>query len=173
MKPALLAMMEGEHLVIGPEGQHVLGRWLLKNALVREMATPRNSPMRVSTHEQRMMVASDVLPMGWRMAIGSYEGFGPHLSHSISNVREYSDENGVALGSAVLHTFRIECFVGQVLIHTVPWDPDVNDLLGGSDYAIEIPQMSDIAWPTRRPFNEEWIERIQRLGTDRVEDGDV
>ncbi|MDA8284342.1 MAG: hypothetical protein M0Z42_13850, partial [Actinomycetota bacterium] len=87
VKPALLHMKNGEGLVIGPDGQRALAHWLLKSAVVRELVMPQASPLRVSTPDQRRLVAAGIIPVGWRIAIAAYEGPGPSLAHTFSGIK--------------------------------------------------------------------------------------
>jgi hypothetical protein len=163
----LLAMKGGEGLIIGPDGQRVLTKWLLKNALVRELVTPQDSPFRVSTQEQRRQVARDGIPAGWRVAIGGYEGPGPHLLHKFSRVRQLVDDHGRGQGRVILHTLRFECFVAQVLIHSQEDSPELLHLLGGPRFAIEIPKEQRVVWPPPAVLGPEWMEIVGEFGTDR------
>lgn len=131
VKPALLRMKDGEGLTIGPDGQRALLHWLLKNAVVHEFVMPQGSPFRVSTAEQRRQVAAGVVSAGWRIAVAGYEGPGPNLAHTLSGVKQQIDDSGLPVGGIVLHTFRFECFVAQVLLHSLPEPPELAKLLGG------------------------------------------
>lgn len=162
----LLKMKSGEGLIIGPDGQKVLTKWLLKNALVRELVTPEGSPFRVSTSEQRGQVARGEIPAGWRVAIGGYEGPGPHLHHKFSRVKQLVDDRGSQQGSVILHTLRFECFVAQVLIHSQADSPELLHLLGGPQFAIEIPQEQPVAWPLPAVLGPEWMEIVEDFGPD-------
>ena len=167
VKPALLRMKEGEGLIIGPDGQRALTHWLLKNAVVRELVMPRDSPFRVSTPRHRRQVATGVLPNGWRVAIAGYEGPGPNLAHSFSRVKQHVDDTGRPLGRIVLHTLRFECFVAQVLVHSLRDPPELANLLGGPQYAVEIPRPAAVVWPPSAVLGPEWMETIQHFGPDR------
>jgi hypothetical protein len=160
----LLKMKSGEGLIIGPDGQRLLTKWLLKNALVRELVTPGDSPFRVSTPEQRGQVARDEIPAGWRVAIGGYEGPGPHLHHKFSRVKQLVDDRGSQQGRVILHTLRFECFVAQVLIHSQADSPELLHLLGGPQFAIEIPQELPVAWPLPAVLGPEWMEIVEDFG---------
>jgi len=164
VKPALVAMKDGERLGIGPEGQRVLTLWLLKNALVRELVTPQRSPFRISSHDQRTQVAVGTIPAGWRVALAAYEGPGPNLAHTFSRVRQYVDEDGNARGKVILHTVRFECFVAQVLLHSMPEPPELINLLGGPQYAVEIPRNESVAWPPPAVLTSRWMETVQQFG---------
>lgn len=166
VKPALLRMKDGGGLVIGPDGQRALTQWLLKNAVVRELMTPQGSPFRVSTPDQRQQVAAGTLPAGWRVALAAYEGPGPHLAYSFSNVKEHVDEAGRRLGRVVLHTLRFECLVSQVLVHSLAEPPELANLLGGAPYAVEIPGEADVVWPPTAILGPEWMEIVQKFGPD-------
>jgi|BarGraNGADG00212_1021973.scaffolds.fasta_scaffold10691_4 hypothetical protein len=146
-KPELIMLKSGEALKIGSDGQQVLAWWLMKNAIVKELVSPASSPLRVSTQAQRQLVRSGSIPSGWRIAIGAYEGTGPNLVHHFSTVKRLVDSDGVPGGSVVLQTVRFECFVGQVLLHSMVETPVLRDLLGGPPYAIEIPKTDDVTWP--------------------------
>lgn len=167
VKPALLAMSAGEGLVIGPAGQRVLAQWLLKNAIARELATPSGSPSRVSTQDQRELVAAGVIPTGWRVAIGGYEGPGSNLVHAFSRAKQLVGDDGQTRGTVILHTLRFECFVAQVLLHSMPQPPDLIHLLGGSQYAVDIPQPSPVVWPPPVVLNAEWMLTVQDFGPTR------
>jgi len=168
VKPALLRMKkDGEGLIIGPDGQRALAHWLLKNAVVRELVTPQGSPFRVSTADQRRQVAAGVVPAGWRVAIAGYEGPGPNLAHTFSGVKQHVDDAGIPLGRIVLHTVRFECFVAQVLVHSLPESPQLANLLGGSHYAVEIPGPEPVVWPPPAVLGPEWMDTVQHFGPDR------
>ena len=164
-KPGLVSLKSGEPLEIGSDGQHVLAWWLLKNAVVKELVTPASSPLRVSTQAQRQLVRSGSIPEGWRVAIGGYEGTGPNLVHHFSTVKRYVDSDGVRGGSVVLHTLRFECFVGQVLLHSMVETPVLRDLLGGPQYAIEIPQNNVVTWPPPALHGSDSLEIVRNFGT--------
>lgn len=164
-KPALISMSEGNPLEIGPEGQKTIAMWLTKSALVAEFVTPQESPLRVSTRDQRLQVASGKLPSGWRVAIGAYEGSSSQLEHHFSNVKQVVSDNGQGLGYIILHTFRLECFVGQVLIHSMSSDPDLEHLLGGPIFALEIPQRESVFWPPSGILNAETMKTVSQLAS--------
>ena len=163
-KPALVALRSGEPLRIGPQGQEVLASWLMKSAIVREFVMPASSPFRVSTMEQRSLVRAGKIPEGWQVAIGAYEGTGPQLTYRFSTVKRYVSNDGVAGGSVVLHTTRFECFVGQVLLHSMVERPVLRDLLGGSGYSIVIPQTTPVEWPPSAVFTADSLEIVCDFG---------
>jgi len=167
-KPGLIKLKSGEPLKIGSEGQQAIAWWLLKNACVKELVAPVSSPLRVSTQVQRQLVRSGDIPEGWRVAIAAYEGTGPHLMHHFSTVKMYIDSEGVAGGYVVLHTVRFECFVGQVLLHSMVETPVLRDLLGGPSYAIEIPQTNLVTWPPPAVFGPDSLEIVRDFGATEV-----
>ena len=160
-------MKDGEGLTIGPDGQRALLHWLLKNAVVHEFVMPQGSPFRVSTAEQRRQVAAGVVSAGWRIAVAGYEGPGPNLAHTLSGVKEQIDDSGLPVGGIVLHTFRFECFVAQVLLHSLPEPPELANLLGGPQYAVEIPHPEPIAWPPAAVLGPQWMDTVQQFGPDQ------
>ena len=166
VKLPLLTMKDGDGLIIGPHGQRVLAQWLLKNALVRELVTPGDSPFRVSTLAQRRLVARGEIPAGWRVALGGYEGPGPHLQHKFSRVKQLVGDGGGRQGSVILHTLRFECFVAQVLIHSQADSPELRHLLGGPQFAIEIPREQPVTWPPPALLGPEWMEIVEDFGSD-------
>lgn len=164
-KPALIAMSEGNPLHIGVKGQKTIAQWLIKSALTAELTTPKESLLRVSTREQRLLVAAGQIPTGWRIAIGAYEGSGSQLEHHFSNVTQLVADNGRSLGCTILHTLRLECFVGQVLIHSMSINPDLKQLLGGPTFGLEIPRNEIIFWPPPGILNEETIKTVLSLAS--------
>ena len=162
-KPALIAMSEGNSLHIGLNGQNTIARWLIKSSLTAELTTPKESLLRVSTREQRLLFAAGQIPTGWRTGIGAYEGGGPNLEHHFSNVVQHLSNDGTSLGLIILHTFRLECFVGQVLIHSMTVEPALQHLLGGATYGLEIPQRNIIFWPPPRVLNEDTFKTVVSL----------
>jgi hypothetical protein len=164
-EPALIAMSEGNKLEIGPDGQITIASWLIKSALVAELTTPKDSLLRVSTREQRLLVASGQIPAGWRVAIGAYEGSGSQLEHHFSNVTQVLADNGESLGLTILHTLRLECFVGQVFIHSMLIDTDLKYLLGGPTFALEVPQRQSIFWPPPGILSEENFKVVSSLAS--------
>jgi hypothetical protein len=164
VKPALIAMSGGDGLVIGPDGQRVLAWWLLKNALVRELTTPQDSPLRVSTHDQRKLVAAGAIPEGWKVGVGAYEGPGPHLTHTFSRVKQYVGDDGQPAGKVLLHTLQFECFVGQVLLHSMLQPPELVHLLGGQQYAVEIPKRVPVTWPPPATLTPAWMATVREFG---------
>jgi hypothetical protein len=167
VKPALLRMKDGEGLVIGPDGQLALAHWLLRNAVVRELATPRRSPFRVSTPIHRRQIAAGAAPDGWRVAIAGYEGPGPNLAHSLSGLKQHADGVGRPTGRIVLHTLRFECFVAQALVHSLAEHPDLANLLWRCPYAVEIPSSQPVVWPSVAVLGPDWLQIVQQFGTDR------
>jgi hypothetical protein len=167
VKPALLRMKDGEGLIIGPDGQRAMRHWLLKNAVVRELVTPQCSPLRVSTPEQRRQVAAGVVPAGWRIAIAGYEGPGHNLAYIFSSVKQHVGDTGSPLGRIVLHTLRFECFVAQVLVHSLTEPPLLTNLLGGPHYAVEIPGPEPVVWPPSALLGPAWMETVQQFAPDR------
>jgi hypothetical protein len=167
IRPPLLRMKSGEGLVIGPEGQKVLTQWLLKSAVVRELVTPADSLFRISTPEQRRLVADCQVPTGWRVAVGAYEGSGPHLQYRFSRAKQLIDGLGREIGRVILHTLRFECFVAQVLIHSQADPPELVHLLGGQQFAIEIPQEQPIVWPPPSALTPQWMKTVEEFGPDR------
>jgi hypothetical protein len=164
VKPALIAMSGGDGLIVGPDGQRVLAQWLLKNAIVRELTTAQGSPLRVSTHDQRKLVARRRIPDGWRVGIAAYEGPGPHLAHTFSGVKQYVSDDGQRGGKAILHTLRFERFVGQVLVHSMLEPPNLANLLGGPPYAVEIPQLEPVTWPPPATLTPASMATVREFG---------
>jgi hypothetical protein len=164
VKPALIAMSNGEGLIVGPDGQRVLAQWLLKNALVRELATPQGSLLRISTHDQRKLVAKRGIPDGWRVGIAAYEGPGTNLAHTFSGVKQYVGDDGQRGGKAILHTLRFECFVGQVLVHSMLEPPNLAHLLGGPPYVVEIPQLAPVTWPPPATLTPTSMATVREFG---------
>ena len=162
-KPALIAMSEGNTLHIGPKGQKTIAQWLMKSALTAELTTPKDSLIRVSTREHRLRVASGLIPEGWRIAIGAFEGGGSQLEHNFSNVRQFVADNGTNLGYTILHTFRLECFVGQVFMHSMAIGPELDHLLGGPNFGLEIPQRGLIFWPPPEVLNDKTFKSVLNL----------
>jgi len=162
-RPALIAMSEGNQFHIGPNGQKTIARWLIKSSLTAELTTPKDSLLRVSTREQRLSVHDGQIPAGWRTAIGAYEGSGSNLEHHFSNVTQLVTDDGESLGYTILHTLRLESFVGQVLIHSMSINPELKHLLGGPTFGLEIPQQEIVFWPPPGILNEKTIKKVLNL----------
>ena len=165
IKPALVAMSEGSTLHIGLDGQKTIARWLVKSCITAELTTPKQSLIRVSTRDQRYEIGKGRTPAGWRVAIGAYEGEGANLEHRFSNVKQLISDTGESLGYVILHTIRFERFVGQVLIHSMSTIPHLVELLGGSEFGIEIPQREIIFWPPPAILNEQRFGIVSSLGS--------
>ena len=164
--PGLLLLRAGEPTVLGPDGQRLLACWLMKTAIVREFSTPAGHPLRVSTADQRAIVAAGRVPPGWRVAIGAYEGPGPNLEHHFSTVKRLVGSDGQGHGDVVLHTVRFECFVGQILVHSTPDPPIVDALLGGPPYALELVSDHPQAWPPTGVLDRESLQTIREFDPD-------
>jgi hypothetical protein len=78
-------------------------------------------------------------------------------------VKELKSHNGKSLGYTILHTLRLECFVGQVLMHSMSINPELKELLGGPNFGVEIPQREIILWPPPGFLNEETIKTVLSL----------
>lgn len=115
---------------------------------------------------KQRLVAAGAIPTGWRIAIAGYEGPGPTLAHTISVVKQYIDDAGIPHGRIVLHTFRLECFVAQVLVHSLPEPPELANLLGGPRHAVEIPRPEPVVWPPPAVLGPEWLGTVQQFGPD-------
>ena len=161
-KTGVLLLAEGEPTTLGPEGQKTLTRWLLKGVIVREQLMPVDSDHRISVPEQRRVIAQGGIPEGWLVHIGAFEGIASTYNYQMEASR-LRDKDGKVLGWVALHTYRLECFVGQVLLHSLAESPSIRDLLGGPPYAIEIPLRSDVSWPPPAAFSPETIETVQKL----------
>ena len=154
---------------MGIAGQWTLTRWLLKQAIVQEFVIPQTSELRISTTAQRRTIKSGGIPEGWRMAIGAFEGVASlGVQHRIGRAKIHIDDVGTLLGRCALHTFRFECFVGQVLVHSCIEPPRVQQLLGGPGFAEELLAEPLLFWPPRATFSPDSIQTVEEFQPQEV-----
>ena len=136
-----------------------LARWLAKTAVVHELCTDDH---RVSTPSQRRSLAAGGLPEGWLFRVGAYEGTGEWtFVYNFGAIHHY--EPPFAGARLSLHTLRLECFVAQTVVHSLPIEPSLENLLGGSDFAIARPTAINATWPPSRILTDKWLEIVQDL----------
>jgi hypothetical protein len=57
----------------------------------------------------------------------------------------------------------MECFVGQIVVHSLDELPAVEGLLGGHGYAVTLPSPAPVQWPPPLRLNEEWLKIVGGL----------
>jgi hypothetical protein len=160
-QPLLTQLADGSSVTLDGDAQHVLALWLAKDAIVHEpLATPQH---RISTPAQRSAVARGEVPDGWDVAIAGYEGTGPTFEHHFGPIASWPDDPQRSLARLTTHTTRMECFVGQIVVHSLNERPELDGLLGGNGYAISLPSPGPVHWPPTIPLNEEWLGIVAGL----------
>ena len=165
-KPLLTDLAEGLDTMLDRSAQEVLALWLAKNAIVHEPLA--DAAHRISTSAHRAAVASGQVPDGWHVAIGGYEGRGRTFEHHLGPVVTWPDDPVRSSARLTTHTTRLECFVGQIVVHSLDGVPQIAGLLGGDGYAVALPSSGLVHWPPPIPLTETWLPIVASLNAPRA-----